>query len=130
LRNSTDQVVLFAGTQPASNSPTDYTSQAQVYSLSVLYRFAEKLDLSLVLQQVRSFSKFATGFADAGLGSDIQRISQTGTRENSLSARGEYQLTKNISCLLDYSYRDYDEKTQGLISGTVHAVSAYVRAKW
>jgi len=130
LRNSTDQGVLFAGTQPASNSLTDYTSQAQVYSLSVLYRFAEKLDLSLVLQQVRSFSKFATGFADAVLGSDIQRISQTETRENSLSARGEYQLTKNISCLLDYSYRDYDDKTQGLLSGTLHTVSAFVRAKW
>jgi predicted porin len=95
-----------------------------------LYRFAEKLDFSLVLQQVRSFSKFEPGFADAGLSSDIQRISQTETRENSLSARGEYQLTKNISCLLDYSYRDYDDKTQGLFSGTLHTVSAFVRAKW
>jgi hypothetical protein len=130
LRNSTDQGVLFAGTQAASNSLTNYTSHAQVYSLSAMHRFAEKLDLSLVLQQVRSFSKFAPGFADAGLGSGIQRISQTETRENSLSARGEYQLTKNISCLLDYSYRDYDDKAEGLFNGTVHSVSAFVSAKW
>jgi hypothetical protein len=130
LRNSADQGVLFSGTQAASNSLTGYTSQAQVYSFSALYRFADKLDFSLVLQQVRSFSKFEPGFADAGLSSDIQRISQTETRENSLSARGEYQLTKNISCLLDYSYRDYDDKTQGLFSGTLHTVSAFVRAKW
>ena len=130
LRNSADQGVLFSGTQAASNSLTGYTSQAQVYSLSALYRFADKLDFSLVLQQVRSFSKFEPGFADVGLSSDIQWISQTETRENSLSARGEYQLTKNISCLLDYSYRDYDDKSQGLFSGTLHTVSAFVRAKW
>ena len=130
ISNSTEQGVLFAGTQPASNSLTNYKSQAQVYSLSAMYRFAEKLDLSLVLQQVRSYSKFATGFADASLGSDIQRISRTETRENALSARGEYQLTKNISCLLDYSYRDYDDKAGGFFSGTVQSVSAFVSAKW
>lgn len=130
LRNKTDQGVLFSGVQPASNSLADYTSQAQVYSLSADYRFTEQLGFSIVLQQVRSSSQFAPAFADTGLGSDIQRISQTVTRENSLSARGEYSLTKNLSCMLDYSYRDYDDKSQGFFSGTVHAVSAYVRAKW
>jgi hypothetical protein len=130
LRNNADQGVLFAGTQAGSAAPTNYTSQAQIYSLSGLYRFSEKLDLSLVLQQVRSSSKFTPGVADDGLSSEIQQISRTETRENSLSARGEYQFTKNISCLLDYSYRDFDDKSDGLFSGTIHAVSAFVRARW
>jgi hypothetical protein len=130
LRTSADQGVLFAGTQALSAVPTNYTSQAQVYSLSGLYRFSEKLDLSLILQQVRSFSKFTPGVADSSLASEIQRISRTETRENSLSARGEYQFMKNISCLLDYSYRDYDDKSDGSLSGTLHTVSAFVRARW
>jgi hypothetical protein len=130
LRNSADQGVLFAGTQAGSVAPTDYTSQAQVYSISGLYRFSDKLDLSLILQQVRSFSKFTPGVADEGLSNEVQRISRTETRENSLSARGEYQFTKNISCLLDYSYRDYDDKSDGSLSGTLHTVSAFVRARW
>jgi hypothetical protein len=130
LRNRTDQGVLFAGTRPASNSLADYTTQAQVYSVSAVYTPAEMLDLSLLLQQVRSFSRFVPGIADAALSSEVQGISQLSTRENSLSARGEYRFTKNFSCLLDYSYRDYDDKTRGSLSGTVHAVSASVRAKW
>jgi hypothetical protein len=130
LRNKTEQGVLFAGTVPGSDYPADFTSQAQVYSLSAVYAPVEKLDLSLVLQQVRSFSRFAPGLVDAALSSEIQGISQAATRENSLSVRGEYQLTKNLSCVLDYSYRDYDDKSQGLLSGTVHTVSANVRAKW
>jgi hypothetical protein len=130
LRNNTDQGVLFAGTQAGSVASTDYTSQAQFYSLSGLYRVSDKLDLSLVLQQIRSFSKFTPGVADSSLNNEIQRISRNETRENSLSARGEYQFTKNMSCLLDYSYRDYDNKSDGSLSGTLHTVSAFVRARW
>jgi hypothetical protein len=133
LHNSTEQGVLFAGTHAGTTAPTNYTSQAQVYSLSAVYTPAEKLDLSLALQQVRSFSKFSPLGVDFGLNgstANIQGVSQTETVENSLSARGEYRLTKNFSCTLDYSYRDYDDKTQGLFSGTVHTVSAFVRAKW
>jgi hypothetical protein len=133
LHNSADQGVLFAGTHAGTTAHTNYTSQAQVYSLSALYRPAEKLDLSLALQQVRSFSQFTPLNIDLGLNgstTNIQGVSQAETVENSLSARGEYRLTKNFSCTLDYSYRDYDDKTQGLFSGTVHTVSAFVRAKW
>ena len=130
LRNKTEQGVLFSGPTATSNYPTDYTSQAQVYSLSAVYTPVEKLDLSLILQQVRSYSQFTPGFTDPSLIGEIQGISQTNTRENSISARGEFQLMKNISCILDYSYRDYDDKANSLLSGTVHTVSANMRAKW
>jgi hypothetical protein len=130
LRSNTDQGILFSGTLPGSYSPANYTSQAQVYSVSAVYRFDEKLDLSLALQQVRSYSIFTPAFANPALAGDVQRISQTKTVESSLSARAEYRLTKNFSCALDYSYRDYDEKLQRLANGTVQTVSAFVRAKW
>lgn len=133
LHNSADQGVLFAGMRAGTLAPTDYTSQAQVYSLSAVYRLAEKLDLSLALQQVRSFSHFTpldVDFGTNGSTANIQRISQTRTVESSLSARAEYRLTKNFSCALDYSYQDYDEKLQSLANGTVQSVSAYMRAKW
>jgi hypothetical protein len=130
LRNKTDQGVLYAGTNSGSYHPTDYTSQAQVYSLSAVYTPAEWLDLSLLLQQVRSFSHFTPGIADSGTSDYIQGISEGNTRENSLSARGEFRISKNISCMVDYSYRDYDDKAEGQFSGTVHTISANLKAKW
>jgi hypothetical protein len=48
LRNSADQGVLFAGTQAASAAPTNYTSQAQLYSRQDYTGFGTT-DLSLCL---------------------------------------------------------------------------------
>jgi predicted porin len=109
----------------------NYTTQAQIYSISAVYRLAEMLDLSLALQQIRSFSDFATESGNTANNIvQLTQLTRTRTVESSLSARAEYRLTKNFSCVLDYSYRDYDEKLQSLANGTVQTVSAYLRAKW
>jgi hypothetical protein len=134
LRAKIDQGVLFQDqptAPPAVFANTNYTTQAQIYSVSAVYRLAEMLDLSLALQQVRSFSDFAPESGNTT--NNIEQLTQltrTRTVESSLSARAEYRLTKNFSCVLDYSYRDYDEKIQSLANGTVQTVSAYLRAKW
>jgi hypothetical protein len=133
LRNSTDQAVLFAGLSPASNVLTNFTSQAQIFSVNSVYRFSDRLDLSLALQQVRSFAEFAPAFAVVGPNQDtagIQEISQSKTVESSLATRVEYHLAKGYSCAVDYSFRDYDEQIQGLFNGTVQTVMAYVSKKW
>ncbi|MGD0843185.1 MAG: hypothetical protein ABSA06_02320 [Geobacteraceae bacterium] len=136
LRARTGQGVLFADlatAPPAAFANTNYTTQAQIYSLTGVYNFNERLDFSLAWQQIFSFSVFSPdiiAFSPTSSTANIQGISQTRTVESSLSARAEYRLTKNFSCVLDYSYRDYDEKIQSLANGTVQTVSAYMRAKW
>lgn len=141
LRARIDQGVLFesmALASPAALDATNYTTQAQIYLLSADYQLTEKLDLSATVQQVRSFSDFApdlTSFPQGGDTSGIEAITRTETVESSLSARAEYQLLRHLSCTLDYSYRDYAEKSPGLFNGalfngTVQAVMAYVSTKW
>ena len=136
LRARTGQGVLFADlatATPAAFANTNYTTQAQIYSLTGVYNFNERLDFSMAWQQIFSSSVFSPdiiAFSPTSSTANIQGISQTRTVESSLSARAEYRLTKNFSCVLDYSYRDYDEKIQGLANGTVQTVSAYMRAKW
>lgn len=136
LRTRVDQGVLFEGvtTVPTSSfGPTSYTSQAQVYSINTVYSINGLLDLSLFLQQIRSYSDFAPQFKDFGQNrstADIENISHSKAVESSLSARVDYHLTKDLACTVDYSYRDYDEKFQGLYNGTVQAVMAYVSGKW
>jgi hypothetical protein len=141
LRANIDQGVLFevlAQAPPVALGTTSYTTQAQIYALSASYRLNEKVDLSVAVQQVRSFSDFSPDFVNFGNNRDtsgIEGITRTETVESSLSARAEYQLMKHLSCILDYSYRDYAEKTPGLFNGalfngTVQTVMAYVSTKW
>lgn len=141
LRAKIDQGVLLevlALAPPAALGATNYTTQSQIYSLSGVYRYNEKLDLSVAVQQVRSFSDFAPDLTIFSSGSDtsgIGAITRTETVESSLSARAEYQLMKHVSCTLDYSYRDYAEKSPGpfngsLFNGTVQTVMALVNTKW
>jgi hypothetical protein len=132
LRSSTDQAVLLASTTPGSNTLSNYTSQAQIYAVTALYRINERLDLSLALQQVRSAAEFApqaTAVVDTAGISDITRID---TVENSLSFRADYRFYGNYSCSLEYRYREYDNRSTvpGLFSGSVNSVMIQMAAKW
>ncbi|KAF0216257.1 MAG: hypothetical protein FD174_3711 [Geobacteraceae bacterium] len=133
LRSRIDQGVFFTVVNTGSRDATNYETQAQLVSINGLYHFDEKLDLSLALQQIRSFSEFEPAFIAPVAGSDtggIKDISRIRTVESSLSARAGYHLTKNLNCALDYTFRDYDEKNSSLFDGTVQTVMAYLSAKW
>jgi hypothetical protein len=136
LRTRVEQGVLFEGltTLPTSSfGATSYTSQAQIYSINSVYNVNGLLDLSLVLQQIRSYSDFAPQFKDFGQNkstADIESISHSKSVESSVSARADYHLTKNLACTVDYSYRDYNEKMQSFYNGTAQTVMAYVSGKW
>ncbi len=133
LRSSVDQAVLFTVINPAIADATNYTNQAQIYSLNFAYQLNERLDLSLFLQQVRSFAEFSPQFIVVNGTTNtagINLISRTNTVESSLSMRAHYQITKNISCAVDYTYRDYDEKNTTFFNGSVNSVIAYLSAKW
>lgn len=133
LRSSTDQAVLFAGTTPGSDALTNYTSQAMLYSVNGLYHWDERLDLSLALQQVRSFAEFDPQFIDIGQDMDtsgIKELSRLETVESTLSARADYRFARNLSCALEYAFKDYDEKNSSLFNGSVNSVMIYLAMKW
>ncbi len=132
LRSSTDQAVLFARATPGSNTLTNYTSQAQIYSVSALYHCDERLDLALALQQVRSFAEFDPQFLTVSSGdtSGIKEISRLMTVESTLSARADYRFARNLACALEYAFKDYDEKNTPLFNGSVNSVMLYLAAKW
>lgn len=133
LRTESDQAVLLSSTLPGSQVAANYTSQSQIYSLSSVYRLDDRLDLSLALQHVRSFSEFDPESKIVSATSStfgIKDISRLKTIENSISARAGYQLTKNFNCTLDYTYKDYDNKVSALYEGTVHVISALLKARW
>ncbi|HEY6871100.1 MAG TPA: hypothetical protein VI298_00100 [Geobacteraceae bacterium] len=131
LRSSTDQAVLFARATPGSNALTNYTGQAQVYAISGVYHCDERLDLALALQQVRSFAEFDPQPISSTLDtSGIKEISRMKTVESTLSARADYRFAKNLSCALEYAFRDYDEKNASLFNGSVNSVMLYLASKW
>lgn len=134
---SVDQALMYSinGTIGASN----YTSRAQFYSLNSTYRFSNKFNMSLSLQQVFSLSEFQpdsnitlNGQPTSSIGdtSGVKDISHAKTVETSFSARGDYSITKNLSCSAEYMLKDYYDKFNSLFDGTVHIVTAYVSTKW
>ena len=133
LRSKTDQTVLFTVASPAAADSSNYTAQAQIYSLTTAYQLTEKLDLALALQQIHSFSDFSPQFLVVNSSADttgINTISNVKTVESSLSFRANYSVSKNLSCTLDYTYRDYDEKNSSLFNGSVNSIMASLTGKW
>jgi hypothetical protein len=130
VRSSTDQAVLFASVDPASNDLTNYTSQAQIYAVSAVYHYDALLDLALALQQVRSFAEFDPQSKSTLDTSGVKELSRLKTVESSLSARADYRFTRNLTCALEYTFRDYDEKITSLFDGSVNSVMLYLAAKW
>ena len=132
LRTGTDQAVLLASTTPGTNTLSNYTSQAQIYGVTAIYRFDERLDLSLALQQVRSTAEFdpqATAAVDT---TGVSGISRIDTVENSISARTDYRIYGNYTCFMEYRYREYDNRSTlpGLQSGSINSVTINLAAKW
>jgi hypothetical protein len=133
LRSSSDEAVLFSSPVPASNILTNYTQQAQIYSVNSTYHLDETIDLSLGLQQVRSNAEFDPQLVSLGPTANtfgIKQISQLKTVESSLSTRADYRLTRNFSCALEYSFRDYADKVSSLFNGSVNTVMLYLAGKW
>ncbi len=135
LWNKVEQGVLFSSAVPGSDAATSYSNQAQLYALNGVYQLSEQLALSLALQQVRSLSRFDPTFKTVTLipGWDtagVKEISQARTVESSISARGDYRLSDNSSCSVEYSYRDYDNENVAFFNGTVQTVMAYLAVKW
>ena len=147
LHNRVDQGVLFTGVDfgqvdPGSQAAANFTTRSQVFGVNATCAATEKLDLSLMLQQIRSSSAFSpqnkvfavdpvTGSASADT-SGIQDITRQDTVISSLAARGEYRFTPRVSGSLEYTLQDYNEKNPvySAYNGTVHAVVAYLTAKW
>jgi len=131
-----DQAVLFTTVFDGSEAASEFSSSSHVYGVNASYSYSDKLDLSLMLQQVRSSSAFkpepTTFTVIPGSTAGIQEISESDTVQTSLSARGEYRFNRVLSTSLEYTLRDYDEKkgAQSAYDGTAHALLALLAAKW
>ena len=131
LRTSTDQEILFSGILPGSNLASNYTSQAFLYAFNVLFRPMDRLDLSVMFQQVRSFAEFDPLNVTVPIDtSQVKEISQINSVENSVNFKADYQLQKNISCGVAYTYRDYSDRHNSIFDGSVHSVLANLSTKW
>jgi len=136
LQSRVDQAVLFTTVFAGSEAASEFSSRSHVYGVNASYSFDEKLDLSIMLQQVRSNSAFkpepTTFTVIPGSSAGIQQITEQETVIGSLSARGEYRFNRVCSTSLQYTVSDYKEKNPAYsaYNGTVHAVVAGVAAKW
>lgn len=132
LRSRADQEVLFTS-NATSRTSTNFTSQAQLYSVGLSYRCTDRFDLALLFQQVHSFAVFDPDYAQISATDDTANIreqSQSRTIETSASARAGYFFTRDFNCSLEYGYKRYNEKNSQLFDGTVQTVTLMLTRKW
>jgi len=132
--------VLFTGVNAGqanagSEALSNFATGSHVYGVSANFAASERLDLSFMLQQVRSSSVFApqlTVFSATNNTFGIREITEQDTVISQASARGEIRLTSKLSSSLEYSWSDYHEKNSvaSASNGTVNSVLAYLTAKW
>jgi hypothetical protein len=111
----------------------NYTGQAQFYAINTAYRINKRLSLALGWQHVRSYAEFDPGTLVSGSSGDssgIKEISRTKTTENTFTSKADIRLSEKISCILDYTFSDYDEKYSSSYDGSVHSVTATIAARW
>lgn len=133
LRNSIDQAVMFSVVGVPSEAVADYTARANLYSLSAAYHYTDNLDVSLAFQQIYSFSEFqpeSIVFSSSADTNGIKEITQAKTVESSISVRGDYHLSKFLTCSLDYTLRDYRDKHASQYNGSIHSVMAQLSTSW
>lgn len=137
LRSNADQETLFSAIAPTgSATASNFTSQAFLYGITVSVRPAEKLDASVAFQQIRSSAEFDPVNAPYTIGAlpgdmiGVKEITWTKTVENSVSFRADYELSKSVSCGLDYRFREYNDDRSSLFDGSAHSVITRLTAKW
>ena len=133
LRTGIDQAVLLTSIAPVVQDAANFTSQSHIYSINSLYHLNEKIDISVLLQQVYSFSEFDPAYVSPDATSNtagIKDLSRTKTIESSVSARSDFRITDRLSCVLDYSFRDYNDRISLLYDGTVQTYMVFLNAKW
>jgi hypothetical protein len=136
LYNRVEQAVLFTGVFAGSEAGTDFVNRSHVYSLNGSYNFDDKLDFSLMLQQIRSSAVFSPDLVSfsviPGSTEGIKGITEQHAVINTISTRCQYHFTRDLSSSLEYTLREYRESNRALAdyNGTVYAIAAYLTTNW
>lgn len=137
LRSAVDQGVLLMSALGTSHTGADFSSEAHLYSLDSVYKWSEKWDFALLLQQISSSSRFLPGLMTVNSGATVigdsaglSEYSRTRTLESTISARSEYRFTDNFSGTAEYVFREYRDKVDSRYTGTVQTYMVLLNAKW
>jgi hypothetical protein len=115
-----------------SSTATNYTSQAFLYGVTLALRPVDKFSTALSFQQIRSFAEFDPVYRSYGFDDTVgvKELSWLKTVENTVSFSGNYQLHKNISCGVNYNFREFTDERNNQYNGSVHSAIASMTAKW
>ncbi len=143
LHSYTDQTLILADISQSSIVATSFNTKANVFGIDAVYAASEQMDLSLAFQHVRSSDRFGvpanasftttdttapftvTNYSTSG----ISGLANQDTTEIGVSARADWRINQLISCILDYSFRNYDSGNSA-VDGSVHATMLSLKARW
>jgi hypothetical protein len=132
-RNDIDQTILFEMANAASATESSYRGEVQLLGLTISHQPLDRLTLTAGYQNILSRGVFSPDSRTISAVSDtygIADISRVDIREDAVSLRADYRFDRNISCAVDYAYRDYRSRTASQLDGTMQRIMATLSARW
>lgn len=146
LRTRIEQDLLF-GTDPGSpsggstdyttrNDDVDYDQTVQTVSIGATWQALESLACRLEGYHIRSKGSYDPEFYRTGINyggpaanllissSDLHDISKVDIAQNGLKGRVDWTLSENLTCGLEATFDDYDEKGNDIYDGSVQSYLA------
>jgi hypothetical protein len=145
FRTAIDQDLLF-GTDPHSANSSrnitvedegaDYRQSVQTVSLGATWTPRDDLSCRLEGYHIRSKAYFSPEFYRDGLeyvngsfvgvssSADLRDISKVNIVQNGIKGRVSWQIDDNLTCGLEATFDDYDEKGNNIFDGSVQSYMA------
>lgn len=141
LNSDIKQDMLFGNGPPAyaiEDEGVDYNQSVHTFSASMDWQFLEKLRCNLAGFYTQSKAKYSPGFsrfyAPSGIfdatSTGLEEISEVNLRQTGLKAGLTWQMQERLSCTVDYTYDDYEDRNSSVFDGTVQTYMANLAYAW
>ncbi|MCM2264301.1 MAG: MtrB/PioB family outer membrane beta-barrel protein, partial [Desulfuromonadales bacterium] len=133
FRTAIDQNLFFGATAPYAfqNDSVDYQQTVHSITAGMTWQALKNLSCRLEGYHIRSKADYEPNFSIAGFpnganadSSDLEEISQVDIRQNGVRGRVNWQINENLTCGVEATFDDYDERGNDVFDGSVQSYMA------
>lgn len=133
FRTAIDQNLAFGASAPYAfqNDSVDYQQTVHSITAGMTWQALKNLACRLEGYHIRSKADYDPNFSYASFpngakadSSDLEEISKVDIRQNGVRGRVDWKLNENLTCGLEATFDDYDERGNDVFDGSVQSYMA------
>ncbi|NJC87261.1 MAG: hypothetical protein FIB02_01825 [Desulfuromonas sp.] len=133
FRTAIDQNLAFGASAPYAfqDDSVDYQQTVHSITAGMTWQALKNLSCRLEGYHIRSKADYDPNFSYVGFpnganadSSDLEEISKVDIRQNGVRGRVTWQIDENLTCGLEATFDDYDERGNDVFDGSVQSYMA------